>query len=321
VHRARAVEIASQRRHGGALVGSELGREAAPIGLREPGTNALGEHTFHRVQCVREPVVRHLDRDAARATPDPIARHHADLEGEQLVEREACERGLASLGVRRIVRRLQRDRDRLQPGRLGAVAQGAEILRVRVADCVERGADRSSQPVGRDPLGEAVHGHDAADGQRVRAGLSELGILEARQPALRLNLARQDHLVARRQATFDEAAPEPHCLGLPRVVAQARDRALDLATERGRHVKRDDAHARRHLVLGGAVAQVSKRHELGEVVVAARQVKQQVADGLDADAAQPARHRGRDEAARGQRRVRRRRRRDRGARGRTTRPR
>ena len=92
---------------------------SAVSGASWPSLRASDASSATRISWSRG--LRHLDRGRVRPSPRPPARDHAQLEGEQLVEREAAERGVARLERRRVVGVLERLRDGRQ------VLGGAEL--------------------------------------------------------------------------------------------------------------------------------------------------------------------------------------------------
>jgi hypothetical protein len=193
------------------------------------------------------------------------------------------------------MRRLERLADLDHRPLVSAEPEVAQVVLVVTPGRVERRAHRAAKPVGGHTLREAVHRDDPPYCERVGPRAGELGVLEAREPALQLDLARDDHLVSRCEAPLDEAAAEPDRLGLARAVAEAGDRPLDPAPKGRRNVERHHRDACRDRLLRCPIAERAERDELREVVVAARQVKEEIAHGLDAEPSQPARHRRRHE--------------------------
>src|SRR6185295_1718469 len=87
------------------------------------------------------------------------------------------------------------------------------------------------------------------------------------------------------QAPLDEAAPEPGRVERPGLVLEDRDRPLDAAPERGLDADVDDVDAGAHDRALLDVPQVAKLPHLAQVVVATRQVEQQLANGQEPEAA------------------------------------
>src|SRR3954467_12862948 len=96
---------------------------------------------------------------------------------------------------------------------------------------LERVLDPGAQRRQRDARRQPVNGHDAAGMERLVARDAELGVLEARQPASQLNLARESHGLAGSQPPLDIAPPEPDRLPFAGLVADPCDGALNSTPE------------------------------------------------------------------------------------------
>ncbi len=216
---------------------------------------------------------------------DPLAPplDHAELEGEQLVEGEALERRIASLEGLRVVGLLDGARDRHEP--LLRHDRRGQVLRVGVPGLVERLADRRPQARRRQTGGQRVDRHDPARVEHlVPSGQHlELWVVERQLATEVLDLPRDDDLAADRQAALDEAPPEPGRVDAAGIVLEPRDRALDPAAEPGldAHVadRRLDRYDRAVLLH----VQVADDPHLAQVVVAPRQVEEQVADRVEVE--------------------------------------
>ena len=111
----------------------------------------------------------------------------------------------------------------------------------------------------------------------------ELGVVERQPAAEMLDLAGHHDLRADRQPALDEAAAEPGRLDAPGLVLEPGDRALGAPPEARLDADVADARLGRHdraVRLPDEVAQVA---HLAQVVVAPRQVEQQVADGVEVE--------------------------------------
>ena len=217
---------------------------------------------------------------------DPLAPplDHPELEGEELVERQPLEGGVATLERLRVVRLLDGPGDRHES--LLGQDRGRQVLGVGVPGLVERLADGRPQ-AGRGQAGrQPVDRHDPAGVEDLRfAGQDlELGVVERQLAPEVLDLPGHDDLAADRQPTLDEAPAEPRRIDAAGVVLEPGDRALDPAPEPGldphvadRRLDRDDRAVLLHV-------QVADQPHLAQVVVAARQVEQQVADRVEVEA-------------------------------------
>ena len=239
---------------------------------------------------------RRLERDAdlvsrgprtprsrrVRPSPRPPARDHAQLEGEELVEREAPERGVARLERRRVVGVLERLRDGRQV--LGGAQLRRQVLRVGVARLVQRLAHRLAQPRGGQPGRQPVDGDDPADVEQVRRiGLLELRVVEHDAEPAVLELAADDELVAGVQPALDEPPAEPGRLRGAGLVGEERGRDLDAPPVRllDADVGDPDAGGDHDPVRRGV--EVVELAHLAQVVVPPREVEQQVTHALDAE--------------------------------------
>ena len=146
-------------------------------------------------------------------------------------------------------------------------------------------ADRQAQACGGQAGRQRVDRHDPAgvEDLRVLADGLELRVVEGQPPAEMLDPARDHDLPADSQAALDEPAAEPGGVDAPGLVLQPGDRSLDPPPERRFHPYVRDPDASRHdrPVLGPH--QVAEVAHLAQVVVAARQVEEQVADGVEAE--------------------------------------
>ena len=222
-----ALDEAEHRDRAGEVVADLVDRRRLVAGERRRLAELPRERGLERRPD--PPVGRGVDRDGQRACPSAGAppRDHPQLEREQLVEREAPERGVAGLERGRVVGVLERLADRRhvlrRPDRL------RQVFRVVVAGAVERDAHRRPEAVRGQAAGEPVDGHDPADVEQVRGvGRLELGSLEHQVAVAVLDLARDQELVAGLDAALDVAAPEP-----------GRDREAGAVGEAGRR----DLHA------------------------------------------------------------------------------
>ena len=150
---ARSARIAVDRR---ALVVGEAGRRrlATPD---KGGRDGVFDDRLGRPEAV----VRHDHAGSGQAAPLPVARDHADLEGQQLVEGEAVHGRRVGAEVVRVVGLLERLGQRWQRHALAARRLGqqrrVEVVGVVAADHVQRPAHRRPQGGRRDPFRQAVH--------------------------------------------------------------------------------------------------------------------------------------------------------------------
>ena len=255
-------------------------------------------------------IVVDLDRLARGPPALPIPRDHPDLEREQLVEGEPGQRAVLGLRVVREVGVLDGSRDARRRG-VGAGHVARSILRVGGPDLVERAADGAPEDRRGDALGQAVDRHDATRVERLATDRAEDRALEdghdrlaeaqgdtrARRRPLDLDLARDDHLLAREEAALDVLATEPDGLGAAALVLQPGADPMD-ATPHGRlDGDVDDPDPGRDRLARRLLGQSAERHRRPEVVVPAGQVEEEVADRLDAQAPEPPGDRRRRKAA------------------------
>ena len=232
-----------------------------------------------------EPSSRASSPTSGAAVADPLAAalDHPELERQQLVECEPPERRVAALERIGIVGLLDRARDRDQPLRGGDV--GGQVFRVGVAGLVERLADGRPQPERGQTGGQRIDRDDPARVEQlgvVRDDL-ELGVVEGQPATEMLDLAGHHDLRADGQPALDEAAAEPRRVDAAGVVLEPGDRALGAPPEAW--LDPDVAHARlgrhdRAVLLPDEVAQAA---HLAQVVVAPRQVEQEVADRVEVE--------------------------------------
>ena len=226
-----------------------------------------------------------IDRHLGCRIADPLAAagHHPELQRQELVERETAERGVTVREGRRVVGRLDRLRDRHQPF-LGDDL-GRHVLGIREARLVERLADRRPEADRREPRRQAVDRHDPSGVEQlgVVGDDLELGVVEGQAAPEMLDLARHDDLGADEQPALDEAPPEPGRIDAPGLVLESRDGPLGPAAE-----ARFDPHVpdrrlgRDHRPVRGP-GEVADLAHLAQVVVAPRQVEEQVADGVEVE--------------------------------------
>jgi hypothetical protein len=96
------------------------------------------------------------------------------------------------------------------------------------------------------------------------------------------NLPADDHAIARLDPAFDEASAEPHRFGLARAVAKVGRRLLDPAAPRLLDADVDDLGDGRRRLSVGKPPQLREGQDLAVVLVAIREVEEQVARGADA---------------------------------------
>ena len=141
---------------------------------------------------------------------------------------------------------------------------------------------RGGQP-GRQP----VDRHDPARVEDLGALLGdrlELRVVERQLPAEALDLARDDDLAADLEPAIDVAAAEPGRVDRAGLVLEPGDRPLDPPPERRFDADLRDPDARRHDRPGLGPDEVAQPLHLAQVVVAAGQVEQQVADVVEPEA-------------------------------------
>ena len=208
---------------------------------------------------------------------------HPELEREQLVEGEPAQGRVPTLERIGVVGLLDGPRDRHEA--LFGGDRGRQVFGIGVPGLVERLADRGPQADRGQAAGQRVDRHDPAGMEQggVLGDDLELRVVEGQAAAEVFDLAGHDDLAADRQPAFDEASPEPRGVDAARVVFEPGDRALDPAAEPGldahiadRCLGRDD----RAVPLPDEVAELA---HLAQVVIAAREMEEQVADGVEVE--------------------------------------
>ena len=226
-----------------------------------------------------------VDRDLRRGIADPLPapRDHPELEGEQLVEGEAAQGGVAVRERVRVVGLLDRPADRHEPFLREDL--GRQVLGVGEASLVDRLPDGRAQADRGEAARQSVDRDDPAGVEQLRIVDDdlELGVVEGQPAAEVLDLARDHDLGTHEQPAFDEAPSEPGGLDAPCLVLEPRDRPLGAAPEPGldadvadRRLGRDDRAVR-------GEAQIADLAHLAQVVVAPGQVEQEIADGIEVE--------------------------------------
>ena len=226
-------------------------------------------------------LVGDVERQRARADPLAAPADHPELEGEQLVERQPAERRVARLGVGRVVGAVDRRADPDEALRAGG--SPGQVLRVVEPGPVDRLAHRDPEPGRRDPGGQPVDRDDPAGVEEVPLGVLalELRVVEDDREAALLEPAADHERVAGRDPPLDEAPAEPDRLGLAGLVADDRDRPLDPPPVGLLDPDRADDDPGADLLAVGPAHELGDRLHLAPVVVAPRQVEQEVADRRD----------------------------------------
>ena len=270
-HRRRPGEVVADGVDGRDLVDCQLDR------LADACADRLRQRRLHGEIGVR--IDRHLG--CRIADPLPAASHHPELERQELVKGQPAERSIAVREGRRVMSGLDRGRDRHQPF-LGD-DRGRQVLGIGEACLVERLADGRPEADRGKSCRQAVDRDDPSGMEQlgVVGDDLELGVVEGQAPPEMLDFARYDDLGADEQPALDEAPPEPGRIDAPGLVLESRDRPLGPASKTrfdphipDRGLRRDDGPIRRP-------AQVADLAHLAQVVVAARQVEEQVADGVE----------------------------------------
>ena len=222
---------------------------------------------------------------AASRTALPAPRDHPELEGEELVEGEPAERGVAVL-ERRPGSGPPRGRRRSAPAAPRARIVGRQVLRVGEAGLVERLADGRS--AGGPRSGRPSVGRSARSGRRGATRASSPTIWNSglsrvsRRPKC-LSLPETTISAPDEQPAFDEAPSEPRridrSLSRPRAARSSAGcgagTRLD-ADVADRRLGRDDRAVR-------GEAQIADLAHLAQVVVAAGQMEQEIADGVEVE--------------------------------------
>jgi hypothetical protein len=178
-HRGGTGEIRAKVRYRGALIARQQDIVA------ELATNRRGDPIAQGL------VRRVVDADRACLIPAPLPApaDHAELEREQLVEREPAKRRVTALERRRVMRLLEGDADPdelLFPG-----DARRQVLRVDLAGAVQGVANGDPEPRRGEAGGQAVDRHDPPDMEHlvvIALGL-EVRIVERQLPAEVLDLA------------------------------------------------------------------------------------------------------------------------------------
>ncbi len=168
-----------------------------------------------------------------------------------------------------------------------AVANGRhKVFRVVLARPVEGLAHRDPKAIGRQAGGQAIDRHDPPDVEHlvVVAFRLEVGVVEGELPAEMLELPGNDDAIARVEPSLDVAAPEPGRLDGPRVILEQRDRPLDTPPERRLDPNVDDADPGADDAPLLRLVQLAELAHLAQVVVAPREVKEQLTDGEEPEA-------------------------------------
>ncbi len=225
-----------------------------------------------------------LRRGVADALPTPL--DHPELECQEFIEGETSQRRVAARERGREVCLLDGPGDRHEL--LGLRDLRRQILGIRVAGLVERLAHRGAEPDRGQTGGQRIDRHDAAGVEQL--GLAhlpcedlELRVVERQAATEMLELAGHDDLRPDVEATLDEAATEPGGVDRTRVVLEPRDRALGPAAETRLDTDVTDRRLGRHHVPVGHEDEVAQLAHLAEVVVAPREVEQQVADVVEVE--------------------------------------
>ena len=111
----------------------------------------------------------------------------------------------------------------------------------------------------------------------------ELGVVEGQAAAEMLDLARHDDLGADEQPALDEAPPEPGGIDAPGFVLEPRDGPLGPAAEAGSTRTSPTVAWAETTVPSVGPGEVADLAHLAQVVVAPRQVEEQVADGVEVE--------------------------------------
>ena len=270
-HRDGSREVVADRGDRGRLIRGEV--DLVPHLPAEPGGDRVPDRHLGRVVDDHGP--------AALPHPRPAPADHAELQRQKLVEGEPAKGGVAALERGRVVRLLERLADEAEPELASNVSR--EVLRVGACRSIERRADgapeRRDTEAGREP----VDRHDPPGVEEGRAIVRlELGVVERHPGPEAAQLAAHDDRVAGLEATLDEAAPEPGRIDGAGRILQAGDRPLDAPPERCLDSQLGDPYAGRDRLAVGDEEQLPEPAHLAEVLVAAGEVEEQVADTLDA---------------------------------------
>ena len=274
-HRRRAGEVVADRVHRDGLVGRQLDRRAR----RAP--------PIASTSAVRTDVVRGVvDGDLRRRVADPLAaaRDHPELEREQLVEGEPAQRRVAALERVRVVGLLDRPGDRHEP-LLGDDRRPAGTRGRRSRPCR---APRGSPSGGGPRSGRPSAGRPARSGRRGAARCrsattwnSGLSRVSRRPKCLTLpdttTSAPTGSRRSMKRRPNQVASMLPVSSSSRAIVRWIRPRKPgSTRTSPTRRLGRDDRAVR-------AQHEVAELAHLAQVVVAPRQVEEQVADGVEVE--------------------------------------
>ena len=292
-HRPRPTKVGGDLLNRRGLVRSQASRLVGA----GTGPNLRREGRLHCADRVPE-----LDRSDFHGLSDgdpplAVAGHHADFQGQELVEAEPAQGGVASGERLRVVGVLQRRRDghrRLArarplgpsalaappwrrpsepqpagtPGTSPTLSSASRIARRRVVAV----SPAVSRYIGT--IRPACSSAEPSSGWN--SGLSKRG-----GEAAATDLAADDDPIALAQPLLDVAPPEPGRLHLARVVAEMGRGSLYPTPERRRHTNPAYLQARAGRLAVRNPGQFACGAELAQVVVAAGQVEEQVAHGPD----------------------------------------
>ena len=216
----------------------------------------------------------------------PSSRDHAQLEREQLVERETAQGGVPPGERRREVRLLDGPGDRHQA--LVGRDLRRQVFRVGIAGLVERLADGGPQADGGQARRQRVDRHDPAGVEQLGlAGLTgehlELRVVEGQPAPEVLDLAGHDDLGADREPALDEPPPEPRRVDRARVVLEPGDGPLRPAAEPRLDADVADRGPRGHHFAVAGPDEIAERAHLAQVVVAPGQMEEEVADRVEVE--------------------------------------
>ena len=244
-------------------------------------TNLLAEHrTKHRPHLEVAQVV-HDHRRGPTAAALPASGHHAKLQREQLVEGEPSERVGHARRIVWVVRMLDGS---LDPDEAFLGPDGPrQVLGIGAAGPIDRLANGQPQARRHEPAGQSVDGHDPAGMEEVPMAVLglELWVVELDREPARSETAAQHQAVPGLDPSFDVAPAEPDGFGRAGTVLHARHRLLEAPAERLLHTDGGHRDPGADLLPIGNLVQRGNRAHLTPVVIAPRQVEQQIADDRD----------------------------------------
>jgi hypothetical protein len=162
---------------------------------------------------------------------------------------------------------------------------GRQVLGVGPPGPVERLPLRHPQARGGQPGRQPVDRHDPTGVQHLAITIDrlEVGVVDGHPPATPLEAPGHDDLLARPQPPFDEPATEPHGVDLATPIPEARRSHLHPSPEGCLHLDAIHPDPGRHDRALLRPHEIAELRQLAQVVVATREMEQQVAHVVPAE--------------------------------------